>query len=66
MSNDVLKLSNILISNHDLKNFQELLELVQVFAQRGERFLQFDVKPEFPDTPENWEDRLEAAFSGRV
>jgi len=66
MSNDVLKLSNILISNHDLKNFQELLELIQVFAQRGERFLQFDVKPEFPDTPENWEDRLEAAFSGRV
>jgi len=66
MSNDVLKLSNILISNHDLENFQELLELIQVFAQRGERFLQFDVKPEFPDTPENWEDRLEAAFSGRV
>jgi hypothetical protein len=66
MSNDVLKLSYILISNHDLENFQELLELVQVFAQRGERFLQFDVKPEFPDTPENWEDRLEAAFSGRV
>ncbi|WP_457667849.1 sulfur relay protein DsrC [Thiolapillus sp.] len=66
MSNDVLKLSNILISNHDLENFQELQELIQVFAQRGERFLQFDVKPEFPDTPENWEDRLEAAFSGRV
>lgn len=66
MSNDVLKLSYILISNHDLENFQELLELVQVFAERGERFLQFDVKPEFPDTPENWEDRLEAAFSGRV
>ncbi|WP_456378002.1 sulfur relay protein DsrC [Thiolapillus sp.] len=66
MSNNVLKLSNILISNHDLKNFQELLELIRVFAQRGERFLQFDVKPEFPDTPEDWEDRLEAAFSGRV
>ncbi|WP_456404021.1 sulfur relay protein DsrC [Thiolapillus sp.] len=66
MSNDVLKLSYILISNHDLENFEELLNLIQVFAQRGERFLQFDVKPEFPDTPENWEDRLEAAFSGRV
>ncbi len=66
MSNGVLKLSNILISNHDLENFQELLELIRVFAQRGERFLQFDVKPEFPDTPEDWEDRLEAAFSGRV
>ncbi|WP_456413968.1 sulfur relay protein DsrC [Thiolapillus sp.] len=66
MNNEVLKLSNILISNHDLENFQELLELIRVFAQRGERFLQFDVKPEFPDTPEDWEDRLEAAFSGRV
>ena len=66
MSNDVLKLSNILISNHELQNFQELLDLIQVYAQRGERFLQFDVKPEFPDTPEDWEDRLEAAFSGRV
>lgn len=66
MSNDVLKLSYVLISNHDLENFEELLDLVRIFAQRGERFLQFDVKPEFPDTPENWEDRLEAAFSGRV
>jgi hypothetical protein len=25
-----------------------------------------DVKPPFPDTPDNWEDRLEAAFSGPV
>ncbi len=66
MSNQVLTLSNILISNHDLKNFDELLELIKIFAQRGERFLQFDVKPEFPDTPDDWEDRLEAAFSGRV
>ena len=66
MSNQVLMLSDILISNHDLANFDELLELIRVFAQRGERFLQFDVKPEFPDTPEDWEDRLEAAFSGRV
>jgi hypothetical protein len=24
------------------------------------------VKPPYPDTPENWEDRLEAAFSGLV
>ena len=66
MSHQVLKLSDILISNHDLAHFEELTELIRVFAQRGERFLQFDVKPEFPDTPEDWEDRLEAAFSGRV
>lgn len=62
----MLYLSDVLISNNDLESFDELCELVQEFARRGERFLNFNVKPEFPDTPENWEDRLEAAFSGRV
>ena len=28
-----------------------------------ETFERIDVRPPFPDTPENWEDRLEAAFS---
>ena len=62
----MLYLSDILISNTELETFEELCELVKEFARRGERFLQFNVKPEFPDTPDNWEDRLEAAFSGRV
>jgi len=26
-------------------------------------FFRIDVKPQFSDTPENWEDRLEAAFT---
>jgi hypothetical protein len=26
-------------------------------------FFRMDVKPPFPDTPQDWEDRLEAAFS---
>jgi len=26
-------------------------------------FFRMDVRPPFPDTPEDWEDRLEAAFS---
>ena len=62
----MLLLSDVLISNQDVDNFEDLCLLIQEFARRGERFLQFDVKPEYPDTPENWEDRLEAAFSGRV
>ena len=33
---------------------------------RTERFFRMDVKPPFPDTPENWEDRLESAFSGAL
>jgi len=66
MNNEPLSLGNILVANYELESFEELLELIREYARAGERFLKFDVKPEFPDTPEDWEDRLEAAFSGRV
>jgi hypothetical protein len=58
----MLYLSDILIEHHDLQNFEELVTLVQQKAQAQERFFRIDVRPPFPDTPENWEDRLEAAF----
>ncbi|ADC62189.1 hypothetical protein Alvin_1250 [Allochromatium vinosum DSM 180] len=60
----MLKLSEILVANQDLESFDELIPLVQAVARSGERFFRMDVKPPYPDTPENWEDRLEAAFSG--
>lgn len=62
----MLYLSQILISNQEVQNFDELKELVKEFARRGEMFLRFDVKPPYPDTPMDWEDQLEAAFSSRV
>ena len=37
-------------------------EMIKQQSQLGERFFRIDVRPSFPDTPENWEDRLEAAF----
>jgi hypothetical protein len=58
----MLYLSEILIEHHDLQNFEELVEMVRQKAKTGERFFRMDVRPPFPDTPENWEDRLEAAF----
>lgn len=58
----MLYLSEILIEHHELQNFEELVALVQQKAQAQERFFRMDVRPPFPDTPENWEDRLEAAF----
>ncbi|OQY56949.1 MAG: sulfur relay protein DsrC [Candidatus Parabeggiatoa sp. nov. 2] len=58
----MLYLSEILIQHHELQTFEELVELVKQKAQSGERFFRMDVRPSFPDTPENWEDRLEAAF----
>ncbi|NKN34451.1 sulfur relay protein DsrC [Marichromatium bheemlicum] len=62
----MLKLSDILVANQDIESFDELIPLVQAVARTGERFFRIDVRPPYPDTPEDWEDRLEAAFSGLV
>lgn len=62
----MLWLSEVLLQHHDIESFAQLLECVQQAAREGERFLRMDIKPPFPDTPENWEDRLEAAFTAAV
>ena len=61
----MLYLSQVMIANQDLESFDDLKAIVKEFAARGEMFLRFDVKPPFPDTPNDWEDQLEAAFSSR-
>ena len=57
----MLYLSELLIQYHDLESFEELVELIDK-VKKQERFFRMDVKPTFADTPENWEDRLEATF----
>jgi hypothetical protein len=59
----MLWLSEVLLRNHELESFDALLETIREQAQAGEAFFRMDVRPPFPDTPENWEERLEAAFS---
>lgn len=59
----MLWLSEVLLQNHDLESFENLMEEIRNRARNGEIFFQMDVRPPFPDTPEDWEDRLEAAFS---
>ena len=59
----MLNLSEILLRNHALVKFEELIPLVQEGA-KTERFFRMDIKPPFADTPENWEDVLEGAFNG--
>jgi len=59
----MLCLSEILLQHHELQSFGELVRLVEEKARGGELFFQMDVRPPYPDTPENWEDRLEAAFA---
>tara|TARA_Y100001935_G_C17146086_1_gene428067 strand:+ start:467 stop:655 length:189 start_codon:yes stop_codon:yes gene_type:complete len=61
----MLYLSQILIANQDMQSFDDLKVVLKEFAKRGEMHLRFDVKPQFPDTPLDWEDQLETAFSSR-
>jgi len=62
----MLKLSDILVAHKEIDSFDELVPLVQEVARGGERFFRMDVKPPYPDTPEDWEDRLEGAFCGLI
>ena len=59
----MLWLSEILLENHNLNTFAELTDKVREKAASGEMFFRMDVKPTYPDTPDNWEDRLEAVFT---
>jgi hypothetical protein len=56
-------LSEMLMQNQDRESFQQLIALVRKRAREGERFLSSDVRPPFPDTPMDWEERIEAAFT---
>ena len=58
----MLHVSNLLLQNQDIGTFEEFVEVVKKNA-KNELFFRMDLKPPFPDTPENWEMVLEAAFS---
>jgi hypothetical protein len=61
----MLNLSDVLIAYPDLQHFDDLLQAIQhVAVHSGEIHLKIDVKPNYPDTPDNWEDRIEGAFAG--
>ncbi len=61
----MLWLSEVLIQGKDLETFEDLKEELKKRARDGELFFRMDVKPPFPDTPNDWEDKLEAAFTAR-
>jgi hypothetical protein len=62
----MLWLSEIMLENFDLNTFDELKTKVREKAAGGEMFFRMDVKPTYPDTPDNWEDRLEAVFTSAL
>jgi hypothetical protein len=58
-------LSEILLEEHTIETFAQLVSAVRKRAA-SERFLHMDIKPPYIDTPDNWQDMLEAAFTGVV
>ncbi|HHH39266.1 MAG TPA: sulfur relay protein DsrC [Sedimenticola sp.] len=58
----MLYLSEVLMQNPQVETFDQLLEVVKE-RSKSEMFFRIDVKPQFQDVPEDWEDRLEAAFT---
>ena len=62
----MLWLSEVLLQNQEMQSFEELTAVIRQKAREGAIFFRPDVKPPYPDTPDDWEDRLEAAFSGDV
>lgn len=58
----MLHLSEVLMQHPEVESFEDLVAKVKE-RSKTEMFFRIDVKPQFSDTPENWEDRLEAAFT---
>ncbi len=58
----MLNLSEVLLQNPQIETFEELAEIIKA-RSKSEMFFRIDVKPPYGDTPENWEDRLEAMFT---
>ena len=61
----MLWLSEVMLQGQHLESFEDLKEELKKRAREGELFFQMDVKPSYPDTPHDWEDKLEAAFTSR-
>ena len=61
----MLYLSEVLMNNHEMASFDELKVVLKGEARKGELFFEMDVKPEFKDTPTDWQDQCEAAFTSR-
>ena len=59
----MLDLSDLVIQHPEVESFHDLVLLVRQRAADGEILLHFDVKPDYIDTPRNWQWRLETAFN---
>lgn len=59
----MVNLSDLIIYNPQVNSFAELLRVVAKAADEGARFLSYDVKPDYVDTPKKWQTELERVFA---
>ena len=59
-----VKISDIMIRHPEVTSFVGLLETCRGITSDNVLFLNFDLKPDYRDTPRNWQWQLEAAFAG--
>ncbi len=59
-----VKLSDIIIQNPEINSFNELKDAVRNMTSEDMLYLNFDVKPDYRDTPRDWQWKLETAFGG--
>ena len=57
-----VKLSDIIIQHPGIDSFPELLDAVRGMTSEHMLYLNFDVKPDYRDTPRNWQWKMEKAF----
>ncbi len=63
MSDNLVLLSDLIIRNPQLSTFKELLATIRKHGGDGAILLRIDLKPDYTDTPRNWEMQLENAFT---
>lgn len=56
------QLSDLIIGHPEVDSLGQLERLVAHAAESGVMFMEYDVKPDYRDTPKKWEWRLEAVF----
>ena len=57
-----VKISDIIIQHPEINSFPELLGVVRAMTSEHMLYLNFDVKPDYRDTPRNWQWKIESAF----
>lgn len=59
----MINISDLIIYHPEVTTFEQLLVVVAMAAMEGTRFLNYDVKPDFTDTPRKWQDKIESVFA---